>query len=71
MPMCKIGCDSLYEYDYLVVDDLGTVRRHKDKLVAEDLTVILNGLEGNICPYFNDQTKNYFSYKRLNTKQKS
>ena len=71
MPMCKIGCDALYENDYLIVDDLGTVRRPKSRLVPEDLTVILNGLEGNICPYFNDQTKDYFSYKRLNIKQKS
>ena len=71
MPMCKIGCDALYENDYLIVDDLGTVRRPKSRLVPEDLTVILNGLEGNICPYFNDQTKDYFSYKSLNIKQKS
>ena len=64
MPMCKIGCDALYENDYLTVDDLGAVRRPKYSLVADDLTVILDGLEGNVCPYFNDQTKDYFSYKR-------
>ena len=64
MPMCKIGCDALYEINYLTVDDLGTIKRTECSSVADDLTVVLNGLEGNVCPYFNDTTKDYFSYKR-------
>jgi hypothetical protein len=71
MPMCKIGCDALYENNYLIVDKSGAVIRPKNTLVSEDLKVILNGLEGNVCPYFNDQTKDYFSYKRQNIKQPS
>lgn len=64
MPMCKIGCDALYEINYLTVDDSGTIKRTECNSAADDLNVVLNGLESNVCPYFNDDTKEYFSYKR-------
>jgi len=66
MPVCRMGCDILYEKCYLIVDDLGKVTRLPDIPLPQALIVILNGLEGNKCPYFDDNTRAYFSDKRQN-----
>ena len=64
MPVCKIGCDSFYKKNYVIVDDLGRVIMSEYKLLPDDLLSALKILEGNDCPYFSDVTREYFSYTR-------
>ena len=64
MPVCKIGCDSFYKNNYVIVDDLGRISMSEYKLLPDDLLGALKTFEGNDCPYFSDVTREYFSYKR-------
>ena len=64
MPVCKVGCDSFYKSNYLIVDDLGRISIAEYKLLPDDLLSILKSLEGNKCPSFSDATREYFSYTR-------
>ncbi len=64
MPACEFGCAPLYKNNYLMVDDLGLINIAEYKLLSDDLLSILKGLEGNECPAFSDDTRDYFSYTR-------
>ena len=64
MPVCKIGCDSFYKNNYVIIDDLGRIGMSEYKLLPTDLLSVLKNLEGNDCPYFSDATQEYFSYTR-------
>lgn len=58
MPMCKLGCDDLYEKGYIAVDD-GKVKvlKSTSSLVLQKY---INGIDGNKCVYWNDNSKKYF-----------
>ena len=64
MPLCKIGCDSFYKNNYVIIDNLGRISIDEYKLLPTDLLSVLKSLEGNDCPYFSDATQQYFSYAR-------
>lgn len=58
MPMCKLGCDDLYEKGYIAVKD------GKVKVLKTTGSLILqkyiNVIDGNMCEYWNDYSKEYF-----------
>ena len=64
MPVCKIGCDDFFEKGYVIVDGEGFIRANASKECPADLTVVLQSLEGNKCTHFNDETTEFFSFKR-------
>lgn len=59
MPMCKFGCDTLYEDGYISVDSTGHFVR-LDKLMGKKVTPrveeILDELDGRQCSYWNENT---------------
>lgn len=65
MPMCKFGCDDLYEKGYIGVED-GIVKVLKND--STDLKSYLKLLDGNKCDYWNSNTKIYFEYHKNQNK---
>ncbi|RJX41794.1 HNH endonuclease [Paenibacillus pinisoli] len=61
MPMCKFGCDDLYEKGYIFIQN-GAVRRNMRKMATPDLTNKLVELEGLICGHWNEGTQPYFEW---------
>jgi hypothetical protein len=65
MPMCKFGCDTLYEDGFLTVNDEGKYVRI-DKVSRKKVTPyvdnILNDIEGKECAYWNKKTGKYFEW---------
>ncbi|GAB1795500.1 HNH endonuclease [Priestia megaterium] len=62
MPMCKFGCDDLYEKGYItVINGRVTVN---DKTSTEPLKNYLNTVEELSCEYWNNDTKKYFEWHR-------
>lgn len=61
MPMCRIGCDILYEQGYITVVN-GKVETMDHKIHSKDLLEKVSLLKGKECPYWNDKTKKYFEW---------
>lgn len=63
MPMCKFGCDDLYEKGYIYVQD-GKVKINNHKWLTDDLKKELSKIENRKCEYYNERTKSYFEAHR-------
>ncbi|WP_226556632.1 helix-turn-helix domain-containing protein [Priestia aryabhattai] len=65
MPMCKFGCDTLYEEGFISVTSKGKFIR-LDKVTKKNLTPpvesILQKLDGRECSYWNVNTAKYFEW---------
>lgn len=61
-PMCKLGCDELYEKKYLFVDSNGYVVIAKDISNYPDLNDYISGLAGKKCLVWNENNKKYFDW---------
>lgn len=59
MPMCKFGCDDLYEKGYIGIYKGNIIILKKDET---DLKEYTKNIEGNTCDYWNDETKKYFEF---------
>jgi hypothetical protein len=64
MPMCKLGCDDLYEKGYLYIDEIGKVAINKNKIVTPVLMGLLASLESSTCSHWGPNTKMYFDHHR-------
>ena len=64
-PMCKFGCDELYEKGYIGVKD-GSVTQIKDDELTDNLQSYINSIAGNSCSSWNDNTKHYFDWHYKN-----
>ena len=68
-PMCKFGCDDLYEHGYIGVDN-GIVKILNSK-ATKPMLQYMKEIEGNVCSYWNPNTEPYFKWHiDLNTSQK-
>jgi 5-methylcytosine-specific restriction endonuclease McrA len=65
MPLCKMGCDDLFEKGYILVDEFGVVRANNQKLVPLDLNRAMREITGKKCTHFNSETADLFNSKRL------
>lgn len=61
MPVCKIGCDDLFEKGYIWVNDLGIIETENHK--ESDLGLVLKEYEGKTCKYFKQENKEYFKFR--------
>lgn len=61
MPMCKFGCDDLYERGYLLVKD-GKIIKNEKKFLTKDLENYIEDIENKTCCYWNEKTAKYFEY---------
>lgn len=61
MPMCKLGCDDLYEKGYIAVQNKSVVV-NEQKAVTPILQTYLNGIKGKQINSKYDQSEEYFKY---------
>lgn len=61
MPMCKFGCDDLFEKGYIAVKD-GKVISLEKPMISEVVETYLDRLVDEPCHYYNNMTAQYFSY---------
>ena len=67
MLACRMGCDQLFEYGYVSVDDTGTVRAALETCSPSSaLASYLNRLEGEECAAFHAESAPYFEWHRSN-----
>lgn len=61
MPMCRLGCDELYEQGYIGVKDgvvVGINRSH----TTPTIEIMKKAVVGNNCSYYKEETKGYFDW---------
>ena len=61
MPVCKIGCDDLFEKGYIWVNNLGIIETENHN--NSDLGLVLKEYEGKTCKYFKQENKEYFKFR--------
>jgi hypothetical protein len=61
MPMCKFGCDDLFEKGYIAVQDGEVISLHR-QLSSAFVETYLEKLVGQSCIYYNERTASYFLY---------
>lgn len=61
MPVCKIGCDDLFEKGYIWVNNLGVIETENHN--KSDLGLVLKEYEGRTCKYFKQESKEYFKFR--------
>lgn len=66
MPMCKFGCDDLFEKGYITV--LGGVIEINQKIITEPMKSYLQNIEGKKCDEWNSDTAKYFEWHRTHHK---
>lgn len=63
VPMCKFGCDDLFEKGYIYINN-GKVYLNK-KVSTDAINIYLKDIEGRECKQWREETKNYFHWHRL------
>ncbi|PTM03101.1 MAG: hypothetical protein DA405_11425 [Bacteroidetes bacterium] len=61
MPMCRLGCDELFEKGYISVLDGLFVDMLKTPNSVE-LQNFINEVSGNTCEYYKEETQSYFEW---------
>ena len=61
MPMCKFGCDDLFEKGYLSVRNGKFVRLPK-RPVTPEVEQYIADMEGKVCKYYKEDTLKYFDW---------
>jgi len=61
MPMCKFGCDEVYEKGYVSVRDGYFIDMNKKPISSHMQNYIKNIAETD-CEYYNNETQNYFDW---------
>jgi len=63
MPICKFGCDDLFEKGYILVNKDGIVEANYNKKLTNVVSDYILGVEGNSCPHFSEATASYFQHR--------
>ena len=63
MPVCKLGCDELFEKGFIVVDEDGSIVSDKKHIDTEPLVEFAQRYEGKKCLHFNEKTKRFFDQR--------
>ena len=66
MPVCKLGCDDLYEKGYIKVDEAGFITVNKLKNISGELGEFIKQYKEKKCLYHNDRTSKYFKSRNEN-----
>ncbi|MFC1779441.1 HNH endonuclease [Thermodesulfobacteriota bacterium] len=61
-PMCKLGCDELFERRYVTVGSNSKIISLSGKVVTPDLEYLMNVVNGKSCSYWSESTKGYFAW---------
>jgi len=63
MPVCKLGCDELFEKGFIVVDEDGSIVSDKKYIDTEPLRRFAQRYDGKKCLHFNEKTKRFFNQR--------
>ena len=63
MPMCKMGCDDLFEKGYVSVSD-NRIKRNSEKLTTSPVAAYIRALVGLQCKYWNKGNAQYFAWRQ-------
>jgi hypothetical protein len=67
MPLCKLGCDYLFEEGFILIDGKGKVLANLNKEITDNVTSTvqhyISGIERKICSHFNEITSVYFQHR--------
>ena len=64
MPVCKLGCDELFEHGYIYVDEKKILKKNLKMDRTPELNQILEKLIDHKIEYVNDENKEYFNHHR-------
>jgi hypothetical protein len=64
MPMCRFGCDELFERGYIAVDSSGHIRIRPNARSSVALNAYLDDIVGRLCSYWSSTTEPYFAWHR-------
>lgn len=62
MPICKFGCDELFERGYIFVNEKGLICRNKNKVFNRALIAYIKNFIGTKSNYFNKKNYSYFAF---------
>ena len=71
MPVCKLGCDELFEHGYIYVDENNILKKNLRKDGTIELDKVIEKLIDKKIEYVNENNKRYFYHHRIKTKQVS
>jgi hypothetical protein len=63
MPICKLGCDDLFERGYLVVGE-GRVQVGAVEARTEPVRAYVDRVDGRPCEHWDEGSRPYFDYHR-------
>ncbi|HLJ84263.1 MAG TPA: hypothetical protein VKT51_08855 [Candidatus Eremiobacteraceae bacterium] len=63
-PMCKYGCDALYEAGYIIVDDSGLVSQGRCDIKSSGVESATKSILKIKCLAWNPKTQGYFTWHR-------
>ena len=61
MPVCKLGCDELFEKGFIVVGETGNIIPDNRYIESEPLIEFAQQYNGKKCLHFNEKTKRFFN----------
>jgi hypothetical protein len=61
-PMCKFGCDELYEKGFIGVENGKVIRLLNSKILTDSVNKYIVGILGNKCSDWNSNTEKYFNW---------
>jgi hypothetical protein len=66
LPMCKFGCDDLFEKGYVSVCD-GRIEANRRKPMTSVVAAYIRSLAGLKCEYWNKTSAQYFAWRHVQT----
>jgi len=64
MPICLVGCDTLFERGFAAVSSAGRIVTSRRFRRPSDISRLLSGLEGRRCPAHTEGSEAYFAWHR-------
>lgn len=61
MPMCRFGCDELYEKGYVAIKNgkvIDTITKYKTEIITD----YINSIVDRDCNWWSDDTEQYFMW---------
>ena len=64
MPVCKMGCDDLFERGYIYINKKGRIKRNDEKEITSDLKQYLDSIVDKKSWFFNKKNAIFFDQHR-------
>ena len=64
MPVCKMGCDDLFERGYIYINKKGCIKKNDEKEITSDLKQYLDSIVDKNSWFFNKNNAIFFEQHR-------